>query len=334
MGLLITCFFMWLVFRDVDFALLGHSIARANWILLLGLSVPAYLLAVWLRALRWRHLTDPIQPIPGSPLFRAVAVGFMANNIFPLRMGEVIRSWYLSRETGAPPAAIFGTVILERVVDTVTVIALAALVLSFSGGGGDGFLARGAVLLIPVALAPLAALILLRVAPAKVIGLAGWLLSPLPERFGSYVTGALARFGEGLGALKGGVHLVWIAFYSIAIWLFASTIPVLAGFWSLGIEFGSDFETLRAAWITLAAVGMAVAIPSAPGFFGTYHAACKLALEPFGIGAETAVALGTLVHGVFWVTLTGLGLAVLRSRHTPLSELDRAAEASEGSPAQ
>ena len=70
---------------------------------------------------------------------------------------------------------------------------------------------------------------------------------------------------------------------------------------------------------------MAVAIPSAPGFFGTYHAACKLALEPFGVGAEVAVALGTLLHGVFWVTLTLLGFAVLRSRHTSFGELEQAA---------
>jgi hypothetical protein len=74
---------------------------------------------------------------------------------------------------------------------------------------------------------------------------------------------------------------------------------------------------------------MAVAIPSAPGFFGTYHAACRLALEPLGVAPEDAVALGTLVHGVFWITLTLLGLAVLRSRHTSWGELEQAAEASE-----
>ena len=66
---------------------------------------------------------------------------------------------------------------------------------------------------------------------------------------------------------------------------------------------------------------MAVAIPSAPGFFGTYHAACKLALEPFGVAPEAAVALGTLLHAVFWVTLTLLGLLVLRSSSTSLGEL-------------
>jgi hypothetical protein len=131
--------------------------------------------------------------------------------------------------------------------------------------------------------------------------------------------------------LKGGAHLFWIAFHSIVVWFVASTIPMLAGFWALGLDLGSPFETLVAAWITLATVGMAVAIPSAPGFFGTYHAACRLALEPFGVSPEEAVALGTLLHGTFWVTLTLLGFAVLRSRRTSLEDLERAAEPSESS---
>ncbi|MGE4609076.1 MAG: lysylphosphatidylglycerol synthase transmembrane domain-containing protein [Myxococcota bacterium] len=327
-GVAVTGFFIWLVFRDVDFGLVGEAIAQADWLILLGVSIPAYLLCVFLRALRWRYLTDPIQPISTAALFRAVSIGFMANNIFPLRMGEVLRAWYLSRETGAPTAALFGTVILERVVDTVTVIALAALALGLWGAGSGGLLARGVIFLIPVALAPLAALVALRLAPERFIALAGWLLGPFPERVAEYVQGALGRFEQGLGALSGGIHLFWIAAYSLVIWLVASTIPILAGFAALGIEFHDTFETLIAAWVTLSAVGMAVAIPSAPGFFGTYHAACKLALEPFGVPPETAVALGTLVHGVFWLTLTLLGFAVLRLGGTSLSDLDQARQSS------
>ena len=311
--------------RDVDFALVGRTIANANWMLLVGLSVPCYLVIVFIRALRWRHLTDPIQPMPTLPLFRAVAVGFMANNIFPLRMGEVVRSLFLSREVGAPPAAIFGTVVLERVIDIVMVVGLAAFVLSIHRGSDDGFLAHGAIVLIPIALAPLVGLVCLRVAPDRIISIVVWLLRPFPARLAEYLTGALGRFAEGLGALRGGVHLFWIAFHSLVVWLIFSTIPVLAGFWAVGIDLGTPFETLVAAWTTLAAVGMAVAIPSAPGFFGTYHAACKLALEPFGVAPETAVALGTLLHAMFWVTLTALGLAVLRSRSTSLGEIEPAA---------
>jgi uncharacterized protein (TIRG00374 family) len=305
----------------VDFVLVWRTIANANWVLLVGLSVPSYLVTVYLRALRWRHLTDPIQSMQTAPLFRAVAVGFMANNIFPLRMGEVIRALYLSREVGAPRAAVFGTVVLERVIDTVMVIGLAAFVLSFHGGSGDGFLAHGAILLIPIALAPLVGLVWLRIAPDGVIAIAAWLLRPFPARVAEYVTDVLGRFADGLGALRGGVHLFWIGFHSFLIWLVFSTIPMLAGFWAVGIDMGGPFETLVASWITLAAVGMAVAIPSAPGFFGTYHAACKLALEPFGVAPETAVALGTLLHAVFWVTMTLLGLLVLRSRSTSLGDI-------------
>jgi uncharacterized protein (TIRG00374 family) len=329
LGLAITAVFIWFVIRDVDFALVVAAIRQANWMLLLGLSLPSYLAIVLLRAMRWRHFTDPIQPIGVRPLFRATAVGFMANNIFPLRLGEVIRPWYLGREVGAPPAALFGTVVLERVIDTITVIGLAAAAITLRGAGEGGILAQVSVALIPVAIAPLIGLVVLRVAPHLVIGLASWLLRPFPARFGNYLIDVLGRFGDGLGALKGGAHLFWIAFHSIVIWFVVSPIPMLAGFWALGIDLGSPFETLLAGWITLAAVGMAVAIPSAPGFFGTYHAACRLALEPFGVAPEVAVALGTLLHGIFWVTLTLLGLVVLRSRNTSWGDLEQAAEAPE-----
>ena len=95
-----TAFFLWLVLRDAPFAEVGRVIAEANWPLLLALSIPAYVLVIYLRALRWKHLAAPIRSYGVGELFRATAVGFMANNIFPLRMGEVIRSWYLSRDGG------------------------------------------------------------------------------------------------------------------------------------------------------------------------------------------------------------------------------------------
>ncbi len=169
-------------------------------------------------------MRDP-RAIGTGPLYRAVAVGFMANNLFPLRMGEVVRAWYLARETGVSTAALFGTVILERVIDTVAVIALA-----FCG------------------------------------------------------------------------------------------------------LFESAAQLLLAAWLTLAAIGVAVALPSAPGFFGPYQLACRLALEPFGVDDATAVALGILFNVVFWVTLTALGLAALRGRRTSLAEIEHAAERPPGAP--
>lgn len=326
LGLAFTVAAMAFALRDVDLGTVMREFAHADLLTLLGWSVPAYLAVVWLRALRWRHLTDPIQQMPRGALFRAVAVGFMANNVFPLRMGEFVRSWYLGRECGVSPAAVLGTVILERVIDTVMVIALALAMVSLQGADDGGTWQRGLLWLLPVAVLPLAGLFWLRAAPRGAVAFARGLTRPLPARLQEGLLAQLDRFQQGLGALRGGTHLFWIAFHTLTIWLVASTAPMIAGFRALGVDFGSAWETLVAGWMTLAAVGIAVALPSAPGFFGLYHSACRLVLERFGMSPEMAVAVGTLLHAVFWLTLTALGFAVLRVRRTPLQELDRVVE--------
>ncbi len=324
MGVGVTVVCVWLALRDAPFAEVGRVIARANWWLLLGLSIPAYLLMVYERALRWGYLVAPIRPLGKGPLFRGVSVGFLANNVFPLRMGEVVRAWYLARETGVSTASLFVTVVLERVIDTTMVVLMAFFALTLWGASGDRAIARGALLLLPVAVMPLAVLVGLRLRPERAIAVARFLLRPFPERVPAWVERVLRRFSEGLGALRGGWHLFWIAVHTLSIWLVLSPIPLLAGFWALKVDLGTFLETLGASWLTLVAVGVAVALPSAPGFFGPYHVACKLALERFGVAPETAVALGTLFHAVMWGTLTALGLIVLRVRRTSLAELGAA----------
>ncbi len=316
----------------MPFGDVARTIAGADWLTLTVVSLPAYLLIVWLRALRWGHLTDPIQPIGRATLTRAMAVGFMANNLFPLRVGEVVRSWYLSREAGTPIAAIFGTVILERIIDIAAVVALAFGVVSLMGARDEGVLGRAALLMLPFGLAPLLVLGALRLAPGRTLAAVRTLLRPFPERFAHFASEQLERFAEGLGALRGGVHLFWIAVQSVLIWVLVGPLPFLAGLWALDIEFASTSELLLAAVTTQAAIGVAVALPSAPGFFGTYHWACRKALEPFGVPPEKAVALGTLCHVYFWVILTLLGFLVLRLRQTSLGEIDGMAGGEAGDP--
>lgn len=315
---------VWLALRGVPFRQVGRELADARWGVLLALSVPSYLLLIWVRALRWRYLTDPIRPLGNAPLARANAVGFMANNLFPLRMGEFVRSWYLARETGVSAAAVFGTVVLERVIDTVAVLALVLLVIPLRSGAPDEGLERGALLLVPFAILPVLGLWALRRWPARVERIAAWALRPFPARTAARAGRLIHRFGEGLGALRGGRHLWWIAVHSAVIWLGISVVPIVAAFLALGIEMAPG-QAVVAAWTTQAAIGVAVALPSAPGFFGIFHYACRLALVRFGVAPETAVAAGTLIHSVMWLTLTLLGLAVLRLRRTSLAELDRAA---------
>jgi uncharacterized protein (TIRG00374 family) len=328
LGIAITVVAFGFAIRGIPVAAVVDSMRDANLWILLGLSIPSYAGAVIFRGLRWRHLTNPIAPVPRKLLCRGVVIGFMVNNLVPLRIGEVVRAWYVSRESGVSASALFGTVVLERVIDVVAVVLLALVALSFAGGGEaeDSFLSRGAILLLPAGLIPMVGLTLLRVAPDFVMRVLLWLLQPFPSRVSEMVSKILGNFTHGLGALSGGSHLFWIGFHSAMIWVVFSMIPVLAGFLSFGIDFGSLSEMLIVSYITLGAVGVAVAIPAAPGFFGTYQLAFKTVLEQFGVGSATALALGLVVWFLFWATLTLAGLVVMRSGGTRLGDLTRRAQ--------
>jgi len=328
-GVAITVATLMLAARGVDFHTLLHDLSRADLPLLVGLSAPIYLLTIWVRALRWRHLTNAVCATSRGSLFRATAIGTLANNVFPLRIGEVVRAFYLARETSAGTAALFGTVVLERGIDGVAVVAMALVIFGAHGGPDDGALAVGIPLLAGAAL-PLAGVVWLRLAPEQVVRVTRAVLGWLGGRGTVPVERLIRRMAEGLGSLHGGRHLWWVAWHTLVIWTVLGVAPFLVAMRALGIDLGSLERTLSAAFVTLTAVGIAVALPSAPGFLGPYHLAAREALRRFGVTEELALALGTLSHAVFWLTTTGIGLAVLRFRGTRLDELADAASTDAG----
>jgi uncharacterized protein (TIRG00374 family) len=322
-GLAVTVFCVWIAVRGIPMAEVARAIRDANFWPLVLCSAPFYVAAIWYRALRWRHLTNAIAPMSRGVLFRSTALGFMANNLLPLRIGEFIRSWTLAKETRTSLSAVVGTIVLERVIDVASVLLLAFAALTYVGKSSavGGVLAQGSNLLVPIALAPLAALIVMRSAPDFTIRVVHRVLAPFPDRIAESSERVLRSFMQGLGALKGGSHLFWIVFHSAMIWLVTSTGPMLVAIWAFDLDLGNWLDTLFASWILLGAVGVAVAIPSAPGFIGPYQLAFVTVLVRFGVDKPTALAMGVLAWIAFWVTLTLQGLVVLRSTHTSLSEL-------------
>ena len=144
-----------------------------------------------------------------------------------------------------------------------------------------------------------------RLAPEQVVRLMRLVLGWLGGRGTASVERLIRRMAEGLGSLQGGRHLWWIASHSLLIWTVLGVAPFLVAIRALGIDLGSFERTLSAAFVTLTAVGIAVALPSAPGFLGPYHLAAREALRRFGVTEELALALGALSHAVFWLTTTG-----------------------------
>jgi hypothetical protein len=322
-GIGVTVATLALALRDVDFATLLRDLGRANLPLLIGLSVPVHVATLWVRALRWRYLTDAVCPIDRAPLFRATAIGALANNVFPLRIGEVVRAYWLARETQAGTAALFGTIVLERGIDGLAVLVLAVAIFGARGtpSADASVLAVGVPLLI-AGLLPLAAMVWLRLAPGQVVVVTRAVLAVVTRGRGAASAERLIRHvADGLGSLQGGRHLWWVLWHSIVIWTVLGVAPFVIAMESLGIDLGSVVRELSAGFVTLAAVGVAVALPSAPGFLGPYHLAAREALRRFGVGEELALAVGTLSHALFWLTSTAVGLVVLRFRGGRLDEL-------------
>jgi len=209
-------------------------------------------------------------------------------------------------------------------IDGLAVLLLALAIFGVRGSADAGMLAVGVPLLV-IGLVPLVGMVWLRLAPGQVVAVArAGLRVTTGGRGADSVEYVIRRIADGLGSLQGGRHLWWVTWHSIVIWTVLGVAPFLIAMASLGIDLGSLARELAAGFVTLAAVGVAVALPSAPGFLGPYHLAAREALRRFGVTEELALAVGTLSHALFWVTSTGVGLAVLRFRGTRLDELAQA----------
>jgi glycosyltransferase 2 family protein len=122
LGIAISAIFLYIVLRDLDLSSFWSEVKQANyWWLIPGVGV--YFLAVWARAWRWHYLLRPLKAIPTSKMFPIVAIGYMGNNVYPARAGEVLRAVVLKRKEGVAISASLATIIVERIFDGVVMLA-------------------------------------------------------------------------------------------------------------------------------------------------------------------------------------------------------------------
>ena len=317
LGLGVTGVALYWTFYDVDAGELIGVLGRTNpWLIVAML--PFHVIALWVRAVRWRYLTQPISPEPlgMGPLFRATAVGFMALNLLPLRIGELIRPWLLSRETRVSASASLGTIVIERAIDFTSIAIIGGIVLFFHTQTLPVWVRTGATLFLLLSLIPFALTLAVRVDEPRTLRVAARLLSFLPDRIAERVLDILAQLALGLGALRSRRDLAAVFAYSVLLWVVVIPASYALGLGAFGIELPPG-QAVLAVYTNLVFTALAVAVPAAPGFFGVYHFACREALSLFGVSAAVAVGYGTIVHLTYWapVTLTGLVCAMRSGLH-------------------
>ena len=237
-GVVISGVCLWLSMRDVD--------PRAVWTALRGANYFGFVMVLattlfgfWVRALRWRSLISLPKRISLDALFSATIIGFMSNHIMPLRLGEFVRPWALSRREGLSKTTLLATVVVERAVDMITllgILGISLLVHPISSDTEAGRMTRaGAGFLVFMCVALTAFIVMLERQPRMARALIGWCARPLPERLRAQVVSMLEHFVEGLGLFRDLPRLLWV--FVLSFGMFGVFILGLqASMWALGIN--------------------------------------------------------------------------------------------------
>lgn len=306
-GVAVSLALLWVAARGVDPTELGRAFRhlRPVWL------IPTFALLFvrfWFTAVRWQVLLRPIKTISVHRLFGVTMIGFMANNVLPARMGEFVRAYALAKSETLSTSLAFATIVLERVFDGFTLLAFLVAGLLFLRP--ERWLVWSAVASFCLYVAVLGGLLWLRHGRGF-----GWVLARLPLSVRDRAARLLDSFTLGLDVLGDGRALAVIAGLSLFIWAISAVTA-----WTMFAAFSLDLPA-HAAVLLLAIVAVAVALPSAPGYVGTFQAGTVAALALFAVPESTAFSFSVLSHVLHYVPITVTGLVYLSLMNLTLSEL-------------
>lgn len=285
-------------FHDVEWEKVRATFARIDGIACL----PAFaMLALFLllRAYRWKLFVTPVQAASLRPFWSATLIGFMANDLLPLRAGEFVRAYALAHLASLRLSTAVATTVLERVWDTVAVAII--LVVTLSGIPLPPWLQHANFILLGI---------------CAVVLLGGWLLARQEEASFSRLSpriAALARnFASGFSVLQSVPQMFGVLLFSLAIWL------ALAGFYWVLLRACGFALPVQATFVVLIFTVFASAIPAAPGYLGTFQVATELALQFYSIPKEDALGFSLVAHATQYFPVVIVGLIELFRARLPL----------------
>lgn len=307
-GILVSLGLLWYAFRDVHLAEVWDQVRKAD----VPLLILAGLLATApfpLRAIRWKPLLRPSCPDTRfRPRFAATTIGFMVNNLLPARVGEFARAYALSRLEPVRVSASFGSLVVERLFDGMTIVALLLLVLAWPGfpdfSGRD--FGTAALWMGAVFAAGFVLLIATVAFPRRAVRAFETIAKLLPRAIRRPVVDALEAFLDGLAALREWRLVLQVVAWSGAIWLVGGL-----SFWVGLMAFDIQVPFVAAVFLQ-SVIALAVALPSAPGFFGVFEAAARVGLvQVWSVAAGPALAFAIGFHLAGFIPVTGIGLYYL-----------------------
>lgn len=306
LGVLISVGFTYWVLSKVEWGDFWGAIRVANyWWLLPGIAV--YFVGVWVRAWRWHYLLGPIKKIPTKTMFPITTIGYMGNNIYPARAGEVLRAVILKRREGVSVSASLATIIVERIFDGVVMLAfvfvnLPELVKLTGASGIIGNIQQVAIIGTGVFLGALAVFLLAAMFPQITAKFGLRMIERfMPKRLHEKITGIMHKFLDGLASLRSPFNVLMVFFTSVIIWLLET-----GKYWFVmqAFDFSVSFFALM---LMNGIVNLMTTLPSGPGYIGTFDAPGIAVLTAYGVERSMATGYTLVLHVALWLPITLLG---------------------------
>ncbi|HLF28849.1 MAG TPA: lysylphosphatidylglycerol synthase transmembrane domain-containing protein [Anaerolineae bacterium] len=301
-GLAVSAVALWLAFREVDWDSLGQALRNANYLWLIP-SALALLAAMAARAERWRWLLGGRERVSFGQAFRALSIGYLVTNVFPFRLGEVVRPVVVSRGGKVPAMQAFSTIALEHVLDVLVVLAILALVLPglpLPEGAALGAQRGGLIF------GGLAVVMLIVVwQRARAERLASWGLQRIPRL---HPDPWLRRFNsvmDGLSVLRSPRLFTASIVWSLGAWVLSAISFHLAL-----IGFAPDAPFTASLFVT-ATTTLVLLAPSSPGYIGVIELAIQQSLVVFGISDSIGLAYAIAFHAMEFIVMNVAGIVGL-----------------------
>ncbi|MFN2197235.1 MAG: lysylphosphatidylglycerol synthase transmembrane domain-containing protein [Anaerolineales bacterium] len=321
LGVAISVIFMYIALRGLHLKDVWQVMKAANyWWIIPGILV--YFMAVWARAWRWHYLVRPIKSVPTKTMFPIVCIGYMGNNIYPARAGEILRAVILRQKEAVPVSASLATIIVERIFDGVVMLGFIFINLpelaNFTAGAdviGDISIQQVAILGTLLFGGALVIFMLVAFFPQTASGVAAVLINKLlPVRYRESVLDVVHKFLSGLEFLRSPRDVLMVLLTSIVIWLLET-----GKYWFVmfAFPFHVSFFTLM---LMNGVVNLATTIPSAPGYIGTFDAPGIAVLTAYGVNRVIAAGYTLVLHVALWVPITAVGAYYLAREGIELTD--------------
>ena len=305
-GLLVSAGFLYLALRGQNFTELWEAVQSANLIWLIP-AIGVYFVDVWVRSWRWHYLLRPVQPISPQKVFPVIAMGYMGNNIFPARAGELLRAAVLKRRHAVPVSTTLATILVERIFDGVVMLGFIFFNLRELSGlsSSSGFIGSIRSLALWGALAFLGALAVFLLAaffPKSAEAVQVKIINALlPAKWRTGAASIIRRFIGGLESLRSPKEALMVLLTSAAIWLLETLT-----YWFVMLAFPFKVS-LFALMLMNGIVNLSTTLPSAHGYIGTFDAPGIALLGAYGVAPALAAAYTLVLHAALWLPITLVG---------------------------